>query len=48
MNKQSLRLYVNILKENILILQSRVEEMATKQPEQRYLTLLCDDSHLKI
>ncbi|MBE2207684.1 MAG: Crp/Fnr family transcriptional regulator [Saprospiraceae bacterium] len=34
------RLYVNILKENILILQSRVDEMATKQPEQRYLTLL--------
>lgn len=34
------QLYVNVLKENILILQNRIDEMATKQPEQRYLTLL--------
>jgi CRP-like cAMP-binding protein len=39
-------LYIRVLKENILIIQNRIAEMATKSPEQRYLTLLAQSPEL--
>ena len=33
-------LYVNILKQNMIIMQNRIEESLTKNPEQRYVSLL--------